>query len=122
MAIVETERLQRRFLMFVANAGGNPESEVPDDGSPIGSAAGLEHRFGFERAGVEPGNARRSAIRDKNFAVIGDSSGSARKPGQRGEMAPAVRIDHLDRVPRRMSDEDAAAFRIKDAVIEGAAV
>src|SRR3954453_20830824 len=107
--------------MFVANAGGNPKSEAPDDGSAIGSDAGLEHGFGFKRAGVEPGNARRSAIGDKNFAVIGDRARSARKPRQNSDMAPAVGIDHLDHAPRRMSDEDAAAFRIKDAVIEGAA-
>ena len=40
MAIVETERLQRRGLLFVADAGGNSESEAFDDGSAIGPGAG----------------------------------------------------------------------------------
>jgi len=36
-------------------------------------------------------------------------------------MAPGIGIDHLDRALFGVGDEDAAALRIEDAVVEGAA-
>jgi hypothetical protein len=36
-------------------------------------------------------------------------------------MAPGIGIDHLDRAPFGVGDEDAAALRIEGAVVEGAA-
>src|SRR5690349_4845552 len=121
VTVVETESLQARCLLFVADAGGNAKREALDDGSAIWAGAGREHGFRLERTGIEPGDACRTTIGDENFAVIGNRAGDAWEFWQCRNVTPGVGIDHLDRAFRGMGDEDAAALRVEDAVIELAA-
>ena len=84
VAIVESERLQRRRLLFVADAGGDSEREAFDDGGAIRPGAGLEHGFGFERGGVEP-----AMLADPRLVTrISPSSATApATPGNPGRVA-----------------------------------
>src|SRR5262245_36540109 len=70
---------------------------------------------------IDPCQASRSTIGDKDVSVVGDNTGGFREAGQRCDMLAAIVIDHFDAVPSRVRDENAAAARIEGAMIEGAA-
>src|SRR4051812_21059335 len=112
--------MQRRSFPVVADAGDDPKRQALDDRSAVRPCAGLEYGFGLERRAIKPGEACRAAVRDKDFTIVRDGTGYARKSRQRRFVFTRIVVDHLDGVARRMRDEDATGFWIECGVVEGA--
>ena len=89
--------------------------------APFGQAPVASTDLGLECCGVKPCEAGRSAIGNQDFPIVGYCTGSTGKSRQGRDVALGVGIDYLDRALRGVGDEDTAALRIEDTVIEGAA-
>src|SRR5215212_4557861 len=112
--------MQFRSFPVVADAGDDPKRQAFDDRSAVRPCAGLEYGFGLERRAIKPGEACRAAVRDKDFTLVRDGTGYARKSRQCCDVPPGVVVNHLDAVVRRVGDEDASALCIECGVVEGA--
>src|SRR5262249_31721570 len=117
-AAVELHHLQRGTVGVVTDAGDDPEQRLRHDRDAVRPRPRVEHGASRERLGVDPCQARRSAIGDEDLPTIGDKSCGAGKPRQRGEMAMTVMVENIDAIACRVSDEDAASLRVEGTMIE----
>jgi len=62
----------------------------------------------------------RTAVRDQDFAIVGNDAGDAWKSRQCRFVLTRIVVDHFDGVARGMRDEDASGFGIERGVVEGA--
>ena len=87
----------------------------------IRSRAGLQYGKGLQGAGVEQRDAGIPAVGYQDLSVVGDGARRGRKSGQCRKVAASIVVDYLDAAARRVRNEDAPAFCVERAVIEGAA-
>ena len=117
-AVLEAEQMQRRRVAIVADAGGYSDTAALDDRRTIRPRTALEHGPGFERRGVQPRNACRTAVGGKDFSVVGDGAGHAPKSRQCRDVPLGIVVDHLDAIARGVGYEDPPGLRVKRRVVK----
>jgi hypothetical protein len=91
---------------------------VRHDRDPVRSRTGIEYGPCFQRVRIEPRQACGPSVGDEDVPFVGDDACRFRKAVQCREMAAGVMIDHLDTVPARVRQENAAALRLEGAMVE----
>lgn len=102
----------------IADTGDNANSPPLQDGCSIRPRAGREDAFDFAGCGVQPGDRRCAPIGRKDLPVVGNRTGNPGKVRQRRNVCLTIEIDHLQAVPGRVRNEDAARLRVEGGVIE----
>ena len=88
------------------------------DRDSVRSRSGIEYGPCFQSVRIDPSQACRSTVGDEDVTFVGDDACRFRKTVQCRQMAAGVMIDHLDAVPARVRQENAAALRLEGSMVE----
>jgi hypothetical protein len=121
LGAIAVQHFEPRALAFVSDGRNDSEAKARHDCNAVRPRPGLEYGNRFETTRVEPRQACRSTIGDKDRAITGNDARGLWKIGQCRDVLAGVVIDHLDPVATGMRGKNASGRRIESAVIEGAA-